>query len=157
MNDVQKGIVLTKQAASITSEALREMIQAFMQNKTTPKGEMPYSTLAKTGKLESIEITENNIGSFLSVAKKYDIDFALKRDSSTSPPTYHVFFAATKTENFKRAFVEYAANVQNKTKSAEYSVSREQIHKNAQKVAADRDSKKHEKERTLNKNQNISL
>ena len=47
-------------------------------------------------KLESIEVTENNIGDFLSTARKYDLDFALKRDKSTTPPTYHVFFSANK-------------------------------------------------------------
>ena len=41
--------------------------------------------------------------------EKYDIDYALKRDKSTEPPTYHVFFSAANTESFKRAFSENGA------------------------------------------------
>ena len=37
--------------------------------------------------LDSIEVSDRNIGDFLNTARKYDVDFALKRDKSTSPPT----------------------------------------------------------------------
>ncbi len=55
---------------------------------------MTYKQLqAKSpSKLDSIEVSDRNIGDFLKTARKYDVDFALKRDKSTSPPTYHVFF-----------------------------------------------------------------
>lgn len=157
MNDAQKGIVLTKQAAQITGEVLRDMFKTFLESKSVKKGEIKISELAKTGKLESIEITENNIADFRDVAKHYDIDFALKRDASTTPPTYHVFFATEKTENFKRAFTEYAAKVsQKRDTSKEFSVTREQLHRNAKTVAQTHDDKKQEKERTLQKNQNMT-
>ena len=53
-----------------------------------------------SGKLENVEI--KGIEDFLSVAKKYDIDYAVKKESESD--TYHVFFQAGKMENFKRLF-----------------------------------------------------
>ena len=44
--------------------------------------------------LSNIEITNNNIKAFEKVAKKYGIDFSLKRDKSVDPPRYFVFFKA---------------------------------------------------------------
>lgn len=43
---------------------------------------MTYKQLqAKSpSKLDSIEVSDRNIGDFLKIARKYDVDFALKRD-----------------------------------------------------------------------------
>ena len=93
-----------------------------------------YAVLSKSpSKLDSIEVSDRNIGDFLKTARKYDVDFALKRDKSTEPPTYHVFFSAAKTEDFKRAFSEYVGKGQGKTqKRGEFT--REQMHQQAQKI-----------------------
>lgn len=45
-----------------------------------------------SGKLENVEI--KGIEDFLSVAKKYDIDYAVKKEPESD--TYHVFFQAGK-------------------------------------------------------------
>ena len=102
-------------------------------------------------KLDSIEVSDRNIGDFLKTARKYDVDFALKRDKSTQPPTYHVFFSAAKTENFKRAFSEYLGKGQGKSqKRGEFT--REQMHQQAQKVAnRPRNQKQREKTRAKNR------
>ncbi len=41
-----------------------------------------------------IEVTDGNIKSFERVARKYQIDFSLKKDASETPPKYIVFFKA---------------------------------------------------------------
>ena len=81
-------------------------------------------------KLDSIEVFERNIGDFLKTARKYDVDFALKRDRN-NPPTYHVFFSAARKEDFKRAFSEYIDKGQGK-KRGEFT--REQMQQQAQKI-----------------------
>ena len=114
---------------------------------------MTYKQLqAKSpSKLDSIEVSDRNIGDFLKTARKYDVDFALKRDKSTQPPTYHVFFSAAKTENFKRAFSEYLGKGQGESqKRGEFT--REQMHQQAQKVAnRPRKQKQREKNRAKNR------
>ena len=157
MSDIQKTIVLTKQAAQITEEVLKAMLKDYLGNKSVKKGEISMSELVRKsgGKLESIEVTDNNIRSFLDVAKKYDIDSALKRDRNAEPPVYQVFFSTNKTENFKKAFTEYAYDVQNKNKQITYTVNRETVNRNARNISHQHDEKTHDRERTLQKNQNI--
>ncbi len=48
--------------------------------------------------LSNIEITDGNIKSFERVAKKYSIDFSLKKDTRAKPPRYYVFFKARDAE-----------------------------------------------------------
>ena len=95
----RKTIDLSVKAEKITSDVLRLAMQEFMSGKAEKKGRMTYKQLqAKSpSKLDSIEVSDRNIGDFLKTARKYDVDFALKRDKSTTPPTYHVFFSAAKT------------------------------------------------------------
>ncbi len=107
---VTKTVDITIQTAKITSDILQSALQEFLRGKSKKHGKMSMRQLENKcgGKLESIEVTDNNIRDFLGVAKKYDVDFSLKRDKSTDPATYHVFFQANKADNLKRAFSEYA-------------------------------------------------
>ena len=146
----KKTIALTMKAERITSDILKSAIQDFMSGKAEKKGRMTYKQLQdkSPSKLDSIEITDSNIGDFLKTARKYDIDFALKRDKSASPPTYHVFFSAAKTEDFKRAFVEYAGKAQGKSQKRG-EITLEQMKKEASRVASQprRKHKQREKSR----------
>ncbi len=131
--DAEKTISFSVQAVKVTAELLKEMCRAFLDS--PPKhGKIRYGDIAKSGKLESIEVTENNIGSFLDTARKYDIDYALKRDSSTSPPTYHVFFTTGHSENFRKAFAEYAGGMQSQLADRSV-VTREQIKQNTKIIS----------------------
>lgn len=117
-NDVIKSlkagttvIDVTIQTAKMTKEVLKEALANLVSGNNVKKS--GKTTLGKLrteagGKLDSIEITDNNIRDFLKVAKKYDIEYALKRDSSTEPPIYHVFFKTADQKNFQRAFNEYS-------------------------------------------------
>ena len=61
--------------------------------------------------LSNIEITDKNIRSFESTAKKYGIDFALKKDNSEKPPLYLVFFKGRDTDVLTMAFNEYSQKI----------------------------------------------
>ena len=54
-------------------------------------------------------ITEGNIKAFESTAKKYGIDFALKKDATESPPRYLVFFKGRDADVLTAAFKEFSA------------------------------------------------
>ena len=145
----KKTIDISLKAERMTSEILKAALQEFLSGKAEKKGRMTYKQLqAKSpSKLDSIEVSDRNIGDFLKTARKYDVDFALKRDKSTEPPTYHVFFSAAKTEDFKKAFTEYAGKGQDKTKKRG-EITREQMHKEAARVASKpRKQKQREKTR----------
>ena len=59
--------------------------------------------------VSNIEITEGNIKAFESTAKKYGIDFALKKDTTESPPRYLVFFKGRDADVLTAAFKEFSA------------------------------------------------
>ena len=143
----KKTIDISIKAEKMTADVLKSALQEFMSGKAEKKGRMTYKQLQEKSpsKLDSIEVSDRNIGDFLKTARKYDVDFALKRDKSTQPPTYHVFFSAAKTEDFKRAFSEYLGKGQGK-KRGEFT--REQMQQQAQKVASrPRKQKQREKSR----------
>lgn len=65
-------------------------------------------------KLESVGVLEDDIADFLQTARKYDVDFALKKDSSTAPPMYHVFFSAFGNDRFDQIFSEYVGKMRDR-------------------------------------------
>ena len=75
-----------------------------------PHGHQSLRQLKKDGSaLSNIEITDANIGLFKPCAKKYDIDYTLRKDSSTHPPRYIVIFKTKQADNLEQAFKEFTA------------------------------------------------
>ena len=87
--------------------------------------------------LSNIEITDNNIKAFEKVAKKYGIDFSLKRDKSVDPPRYFVFFKARDVDVMTAAFREYAG-VELKKKQTKKPSVRKKLQKAVQRKAKHR-------------------
>ena len=81
------------------------------------KGKQSMDKLMKQNvQLSNIEITDGNIKSFERVAKKYSIDFSLKKDVNADPPRYYVFFKARDADVMTAAFKEYTGQSLNKDK-----------------------------------------
>ena len=57
----------------------------------------------------NIEITNKNIRDFDRVARRYGVDYALKKDKSGELPRYLVFFKARDADALTMAFKEYTA------------------------------------------------
>lgn len=150
MNTSRKTISFLVQAVQVTSDLLKGVLNDFINNKTVSTGKIKYGKLASQGKLDSIEIKDNNIKDFMSTAQKYDIDYALKRDSSTEPPTYHIFFTSNSSEIFKKAFQEYATDISEKLleKSVSKVVNREKIKSNARIISQKQSSINREKHKS---------
>jgi hypothetical protein len=88
-------------------------MQAFLHKaRASPKaksGKQSVKSLTKQGaSLSNIEIGGDNIGDFKRVARKYNVDFALKRDDSETPPKWLVFFKAKDADSLTAAFKEYS-------------------------------------------------
>ena len=83
----------------------------------TYKGKQSMDKLMKQNvQLSNIEITDGNIKSFERVAKKYSIDFSLKKDVNADPPRYYAFFKARDADVMTAAFKEYTGQSLNKDK-----------------------------------------
>ena len=108
-----KTVALSIKATKLTGRLLAKAMQAFLrQARASPKaktGNQSVKSLTKQGaSLTNIEIGGNNIGDFKRVARKYNVDFALKRDDSETPPKWLVFFKAKDTDALTAAFKEYS-------------------------------------------------
>ncbi len=147
--DIDKVIDIILQTEKMSADILKSALSDFLKNKTQKKGQVSYGKLTQkfSGKLESIEVTDNNIKDFKQTAMKYNVDYSLKRDKSTSPPTYHVFFSTDKTENFKAAFTEYAHGVSEKNKQKKVEIPREKIQNLDSKLKENYNNANKDKER----------
>lgn len=75
-----------------------------------PQGKQSVKDLAKQNQgMTNIEITDKNIKSFEKSARKYGVDFAIKKDKSISPPKYLVFFKGRDADAITAAFTDFTA------------------------------------------------
>lgn len=104
-------------------------------------GKQSLKKLAGNGaQLSNIEITDGNIKSFARCARKYNIDYSLKKDKSVSPPRYFVFFRAKDVDSLTAAFKEYIGRTLKKEKKPSI---RQKL-----QLAKERVAKHREKEKT---------
>ena len=91
----QKTIAFSIKSAKLTIQVLQAAARKFLetQNKGKTKlhhGQQSLKQLKKHGAaLSNIEITDANIGLFKPCAKKYGVDFTLRKDATTQPPALH--------------------------------------------------------------------
>ena len=86
-------------------KALKQKLEAAKDVK--PQGKQTVKELiGQNAGVANIEITDKNIRSFDRVARKYGVDYAVKKDRSTSPPKYLVFFKARDADALTAAFTE---------------------------------------------------
>ena len=90
------------------------------KNKTEwndPDPKQSVRTLLRQNRgVSSVEISKTGIRGLERYAKKYGIDYAIRKDTSEVPPRYLVFFKAPDAEAFNSAFKEYSASLLNKDK-----------------------------------------
>lgn len=55
----------------------------------------------------NIDIQDKEIRQFERIARKYGVDYAVKKDRSTSPPKYLIFFKGRDADAITAAFQEY--------------------------------------------------
>ncbi len=115
-----KGGKITGQ---ILMEALRQIMNERKKHKAVCHGKQNMKKLmAQNCKLSNIEVTDGNIKSFERYARKYNIDFSLKKDTSVCPSRYFVFFKARDADVMTAAFKEYTKKNLDKDKEKRPSV-----------------------------------
>ena len=88
----------TKLSAGMLQRAIEKVLDEMQKGVTGHKTKLHHGkqTLRQLMKhntgVSNIEITDQNIRAFSATAKKYGIDFALKKDTSGDIPRYLVFF-----------------------------------------------------------------
>ena len=111
----QKTIALAVKTGKLTAQVLQAAIRKYLaaRQKGTGKahhGQQSLRQLKKDGSaLSNIEITDANIAAFKPCAKKYGVDFTLRKDKTTQPPHYIVIFKSRDADNLEQAFKEFTA------------------------------------------------
>lgn len=141
LREMEKSRAKTKQEARAGAETETGIVK---------RGKQSLDAMMKDGsQLTNIEITDQNIRSFERVARKYSIDYSLKKDKSVSPPKYMVFFRAKDVDVMTAAFKEYTGVTLKKSKKVS-------IRKRLQKAIA-RLAKHREREKTRQKDRGQTL
>lgn len=112
----EKTIVLSIRGAKLTARMLQKALKILLSQikkgldkQMIPHGKQTLKQLMRQNAgVSNIEITEDNIKAFEHTAKKYGIDFALKKDASESPPRYLVFFKGRDADVLMSAFKEFS-------------------------------------------------
>ena len=103
-----------KNGGKLTADLLRWAIRQYQRQANEPQhGKQSVKSLVEQGGgVQNIEITDKNIKSFERVARKYGVDFALKKDPTQG--RYLVFFKARDADALNAAFAEYTAKTLNR-------------------------------------------
>lgn len=115
-----KVVAIAIKGGKITGEVLNKALKKFVEEiekgqKTasqpkTFRGKQSIKHLVEqNAAISNIEVTDGNIKSFERTAKKYGIDYALKKDTSEQPPRYLVFFKERDVDVMTQAFKEFSA------------------------------------------------
>ncbi len=108
-----RAVALVINTTKMTGRALKSAITKYLvycrqKAKAPPTGRQTVRELVGQGQgVTNIEITDGNIRSFERVARKYGVDYALKKDREK--PRYLVFFKAKDADALTAAFEEYTA------------------------------------------------
>lgn len=103
-----------KLTATTLQKVLAKYLQAQKQKAVTRKNEIPQGKISvkelakQNAGMSNIEITPKNIKAFERVAKKYGINYALKKDKAKDPPVYLVFFKGRDQDALNSAFREFS-------------------------------------------------
>lgn len=116
----QKVVSLCVRTGCMTEKELARAFKLFLDAQQKKKNQYARGkqTLKKligqNTETTNIEITDGNIKAFERTARKYGIDYALKKDRSCQPPKYYVFFKARDMEAMTMAFREFVTKNEKK-------------------------------------------
>jgi hypothetical protein len=119
-----KTVALIVDGVKMSEQAFEKSVQKFLeeiQKSKQPRiyrGKQTLKQLAgQNAGLANIEISDQNIKAFSRVARKYHVDFALKKDTTAEQPRYLVFFKSRDADAITAAFQEFASRKMNREKA----------------------------------------
>lgn len=115
----KKTVVVITTSAKLTARLLRSLLRKVLsemkqhqQNPKVYRGKQSVKHLLRQGSgASTIEVSSESIRSFERVARKYGVDFAVRKDSAAEKPRYLIFFKARDADAMTAAFQEYTAKV----------------------------------------------
>lgn len=113
-----RTVTLVISAVKLTGRELKAAVGKYLASRKAqkqgkaekkPTGKQTVKQLVGQNQgVSNIEVTESNIKGFDRVARKYGVDYAIKKDKSGEIPKYLVFFKARDADALTAAFTEYS-------------------------------------------------
>lgn len=108
-NSLKAALRAVLRAREKHKQSVQRREATYQEDVAVNRGKQSLRDLQTEGsELSNIEITDENIKSFERYARKYGIDYALKKDKAADPPRYFVFFRARDVKTMEAAFKEYS-------------------------------------------------
>lgn len=123
----EKIVAMTVKTANMNVGVLKSILKKFLNDQKKRKipkiirGKQSLKQLIRgndNASVTNIEINDQNIKAFEKTARKYGIDYSLKKDKSVEPPKYILFFRAKDNEILTKAFKDFL-NIREQKKEQE--------------------------------------
>jgi hypothetical protein len=120
-----RTVTLMISTTKLTSKVLEKAVEKYLNHRKAKKADKSHSKpcgkqtlkelIKQNAGVSNIEITEDNIKGFDRVARKYGVDYAVKKvvpDDKTEPIKFLVFFKARDADALTQAFDEFVKKKQ---------------------------------------------
>ena len=114
----QRVVSLSIRAGKLTADVLAKAVRMYLEARRQSKYKKPPQV--KHGKISMKELMAQNAGAinceldsanikgFERFARKYHVDYAVKKDKTQDPPKYIVFFKSRDQDTIDMAFKEFS-------------------------------------------------
>lgn len=121
----QRTLTLAINGTKFTGRMLKAAVAKFMAYRRShkaakayvhPKGKQTVKQLTQQGQgVNTMEIDDANLRQFEHVARKYGVDYAVRRDTSANTPRFLVFFNGRDADAISAAFKEFLSTKERKS------------------------------------------
>ena len=112
-----RTLTLAVNGTKFTGRMLKAAVAKFMAYRRShkaakacvhPKGKQTVKQLARQGQgVNTMEIADENLRQFERIARKYGVDYAVRRDKDAVPPRFLLFFKGRDADAITAAFKEF--------------------------------------------------
>ena len=110
-----RTLTLAVNGTKFTGRMLKAAVAKFMAYRRNhkaanahPKGKQTVKQLTRQGQgVNTMEIADENLRQFERIARKYGVDYAVRRDKDAEPPRFLLFFKGRDADAITAAFKEF--------------------------------------------------
>ena len=120
-----RTLTLAVNGTKFTGRMLKAAVAKFMAYRRShkaakayvhPKGKQTVKQLTRQGQgVNTMEIADENLRQFERIARKYGVDYAVRRDKDTVPPRFLLFFKGRDADAITAAFKEFLSAKERKS------------------------------------------
>ena len=120
-----RTLTLAVNGTKFTGRMLKAAVAKFMAYRRShkaakayvhPKGKQTVKQLTRQGQgVNTMEIADENLRQFERIARKYGVDYAVRRDKDAEPPRFLLFFKGRDADAITAAFKEFLSAKERKT------------------------------------------